>query len=96
MQKYYPFLPAEQRSDNTSEPSDHNFQNGICANCSLRQKDAVVKTYQFCQDELKVSILPCNPSQKEQIVHYYAETEAGLNLSLTLADLIVVANSPVP
>lgn len=64
--------------------AQHNFLAGVCLNCSLRENDTVFRTYQFCTDELKQYLLPCEPEKKREIEATYEAGEISTSKLLAI------------
>lgn len=65
-------------------PAQHNFSAGVCLNCSLRERDSLFRTYQFCTDELKEYLLPCEPEKKREIESAYGAGEISTSKLLAI------------
>jgi hypothetical protein len=65
-----------------STPGGHFFVGDICEKCSIREKDSVRSSYQFCTDELKRYVLLCDPEKRQQIESIYSTIEEDRSFKL--------------
>lgn len=54
---------------------EHRFSNETCEICSIKKYDAIIRSFQFCSDEVKSYELVCNRENRSFIERLYASDE---------------------